>query len=144
MTRVYKCHRCKQPCKPEGCATGYGIDKRGRKVCYECCALDDVATMERGEAITLYLVSKRDNPNSHEHFELTNWPATLRIIARVGERRHNMARKALSVWCTYAGREWYGMKSAGAYSGQCVTMRPLKRKPARPDKSAKFQAVYNA
>ena len=42
------CCDCGQEIKPvEGCGTGYGIDKEGRKVCYACCESATVQVCKR-------------------------------------------------------------------------------------------------
>jgi hypothetical protein len=97
--------------------TGYGIDENRKKICYECCALRDKATMRENGKITLYLVPIGSS------YEVTNWPGTLRLpvhTSRTG--RHNIARTRTNVWFTFEGAQWYGVQY-GDWSTICHCKR---------------------
>lgn len=54
--------------------TGYGFYKDGRKLCYNCCALQERATMIETGRATLYLVSRSPSPTE---WHITDWPGKL-------------------------------------------------------------------
>ena len=85
---------------------GYGIAYDGLTMCYGCCALDDIATMDATGAITLYLVGDRANG-----YRVTNWPGSLvfdRVTVTTG--RHNIAGKRYDAWFNHGGHVWHGVR----------------------------------
>jgi len=103
---TFTCTVCKQSVQTpdNGFTTGYGLDRRNRKVCYPCCGERDKADMRRTGRATLYLTKK-----DKEHV-LTNWPGTLNIEpyhVRIGH--HNIARVRYDVWFTFESQEWHGV-----------------------------------
>lgn len=95
------CDRCNKTLGSDGFSAGYGIDMRGMKYCYGCCALNDAEQMRRDNRITLYLAKD----------EVTNWPGSLRIPVRAQRiGRHNMAGKRYDVWFRFAGKQWHGVQ----------------------------------
>lgn len=81
--------------------TGYGVDRSGRKHCYECCAKRDVADMVSTGRATLYL----------SNGEVSNWPGSLKFRAHVRKGRHNIARTRYDAWFTGPdGKQWHGVQ----------------------------------
>lgn len=102
---VFKCGQCKrirQSTTPY--TTGYGIDKRKRKVCFECCGAEDRREMLRTGKGVMYLTEKAGR------FSVNNWPGTLTIAPdRVTKGRHNIAGSRYDVWFTLDGHRYHGV-----------------------------------
>ena len=71
--------------------TGYGVDDKGRKCCYQCCAKVDADYMREHGRMTLYLdASKR---------KVSNWPGSLAFTTgAVRKGRHNIAGVQYDTW----------------------------------------------
>lgn len=86
--------------------TGYGVDKDGNKVCYQCCGINDakeLAELPLKGKTTLYLNTKDKT--------LTNWPCSFKIplsYIRVG--KHNFAGKRYDTWFKYAGNQFHAVQ----------------------------------
>lgn len=116
-SEYFTCANCEKnlPIQTNG-GTGYGLDKDGNKICYECCAIRDRAEMDRDGKITLYL--------TYETFKLdgktvllcgsakvTNWPGTLEYKGYVTKGKHNIAGSRYDVWFTdHDGKKWHGVQ----------------------------------
>lgn len=114
MSETFDCARCGEP-KPiqKNGGTGYANTDDGR-VCYDCCAIRDKQTMVETNKIALYLTLVKDdplNPQSHVHWEVTNWPGTLRFKVRVRQSDHNFAGKngRCDAWFIFDGSVWHGV-----------------------------------
>lgn len=104
---TYICSKCKKEKSivSAGGGTGYGINRQGRKVCYQCCAEVDRAQMDKTGRAVLYLSHSSGNAG-----EVTNWPGTMRFSVFVKEGRHNIAGKRYDVtFKDHAGRRWHGV-----------------------------------
>jgi hypothetical protein len=89
--------------------TGYGICN-GKKVCYACCALRDIADMrDKGRAV-LYVTQSPQSviPNWPV---VRNWPGTLSFVAKRAHRSiNNWGAQRLDVWFTDSdGQQWWGV-----------------------------------
>ena len=116
--RCSKCHETISAPEPGSCTTGYGTDKRGRKVCFACCAIADREYMRKNGKIDLYLVHAK-NPISQQTWEVTNWPGTLRFpCASPRKGRHNIAGTRYDVWFDCDGDTWHGVQY-GEYTQVC-------------------------
>ena len=102
------CGEKKVHVNPNGCGgTGYanvredGIEKR---VCYDCCAKRDIASMAADGRAVLYL-TKREGKQF-----VTNWPGTLTLpVKHSRPGRHNIAGTRETVWFTGPDRkQWWG------------------------------------
>lgn len=98
-----KCAKCGKEIVSNNVSSGYGINDKGEKICYDCCGKIDAARlrdMAIGEKTYLYLSKDR----------VTNFPNTLNIpiiLKRIG--RHNIARIRTDVWFEYAGHTFHGV-----------------------------------
>lgn len=103
---TFICSVCKQEkVTPVDCSTGYGINNAGEKVCFACCAIQDIENMKKDGIATLYL-TKKDCLT----YEVTNWPGTLRIpVTSERTGRHNIAGKRYDVWFYVDGQRWHGV-----------------------------------
>lgn len=155
MKKTFKCNDCGEvkPLHTSG-GTGYGITTRGKrqvKICYECCGKRDRKYMETSDRIMLYLskidhgggycaLDRKDEhirrtsyakyleTNSH-HWEVSNWPGTLKFRCQEKKGRHNIAGTRHDVWFTdHQGNEWWGVQY-GEWTQICHC-RKLKRKAA--------------
>lgn len=85
-------------------STGYGTDKSGHKICFDCCGLNDAKVLENlkpKEKFCLYWNGK----------QVTNWPVTLAINPHyVTKGKHNLARTRETVYFTFAGRKFMGIQ----------------------------------
>ena len=92
--------------------TGYGIGRDGKKVCYACCGLRDIADMRATGRAVLYLTVAGPTAAAPLWPVVTNWPGTLRIPVksrRVG--RHNFAGSRTDVWFNGPdGERWHGVQ----------------------------------
>ena len=110
---TFKCSACKKVKDiPDHGGTGYGVNRQGRKVCYECCALQDRAAMLKTGKAVLYL-STDSNPVIPGHNrvvgKVSNWPGTLSFpIYGVRKGNHNIAGVRYDVWFTVSGENWHG------------------------------------
>jgi hypothetical protein len=99
------CSVCgKETVSPNRLGTGYGITPNGDKVCYECCAKQDMAYMESHDKITLY-------HSCREKEEVINWPGTLRFPAFSFEGKHNWGLPRYDVYFVdHTGQRWHGVR----------------------------------
>ena len=101
-----KCSKCGKTIVSDGIAAGYGIDRDGNKICYDCCAEMDKADLDNlavGEKTVFYLTHQDGK------YEIVNWPGSLRIpcsFARVG--RHNIAGTRTDVDFSFNGKKFHG------------------------------------
>ena len=117
------CATCGAECIPEGCTTGYGQDRKGRKHCFACCADRERASMvETGRAVLYLSVSGR---------EVRDWAGQLRFSAMIKRGAHNIARTRRDAWFTGPdGYVWHGVQY-GEWS-EIVHCKRTKT-PARSD-----------
>jgi hypothetical protein len=117
---MFTCSVCRKPIEPPAntCTTGYGLDRRHRKVCYTCCGERDKADMRQTGRATLYLTKKDKEmfvaPNLKGKlpvWTLTNWPGTLSIEPfNIRFGRHNIAGQRYDVWFNFEGKTWHGVR----------------------------------
>src|SRR5437764_15131670 len=70
-----KCGQHKVHVNPHGSGgTGYALNDKEEKICYECCAIVDKQWMDEHDKIALYL-SKGDD----QRWYVTNWCGTLKF-----------------------------------------------------------------
>lgn len=106
---TFKCQSCHRelPVSHEG-GTGYGINRSGKKICYECVGKKETREVGRKGAggKHVFYLSRRDGK-----ITVTNWPGTLRYAATaVRKGRHNIAGERIDVWFKdHLGREWHGV-----------------------------------
>lgn len=100
------CHECQKECVPTGVGTGYGVDAKGNKVCYACCANHDeqaLMALAGKNKLCLYLTGNAGDET------VTNWPGTLKIkVNRISKGRHNFAGTRTDVWFTHKGKKFHG------------------------------------
>lgn len=68
------CDKCGNNCIAKGSATGYGVDDKGNKLCYPCCAQLERDQMDETGKIILYLDEKNR--------KVTNWTGELSYSVR--------------------------------------------------------------
>jgi hypothetical protein len=123
MSNTFVCHECKQEkTNTDTFTTGYGQDKEGNKVCFECCGKQDEAelrAMKPGDKTILYWTEKDS--------ELTNWPGSLKIkVYYFTKSRHNFGGWKTHIWFRYGGNEFYAYQ-IGDYT-QIAHVRRIKNK----------------
>lgn len=94
----FVCHQCGQHKSfLSDITTGYGIDKDGNKVCYECCAKNDakeLIELQPGKKTIQYW----DGRN------ITNWPGSLKISPyHTSKGRHNIAGTRTDIYFKFEG-----------------------------------------
>jgi hypothetical protein len=110
------CFRCNSEFVASGCGTGYGIDKNGHKICYNCCGELDKQELDRLEigekGVVFYLTSKTKDLGwgKSTTYEVTNWPGTMRFNVACKEGRHNIARVRRDVWFSYNKKMFHGVQ----------------------------------
>lgn len=115
----YICYDCKKiityTIPSGGGASGYALlggrdkpEEKDQQICYECCAIRDVADMKRFGKATMYLTSSKQRGFT---FEVTNWPGTLKFPCPYSRQgKHNIARNRTDVW--FKGPDdfiWHGV-----------------------------------
>ena len=105
MLHKFTCSVCNEHKTHESSfSTGYGIDKLGNKVCFECCGKQDASELSSlpiGGKTILYLDTKNKC--------ITNWPGTFKLnIGYIRTGKHNMAGKRYDVWFKYSGNVYHG------------------------------------
>lgn len=101
---TFVCHICtkEKPIQKEG-GTGYGMDKDGKIVCYDCCGHQDrldLKNLDKGKKVLHYYDGKN----------VTNWPGTMKIkpfATRNG--KHNIAGTRTDVWFVFEGNNYHGV-----------------------------------
>lgn len=94
----------------------YASNGKGHKVCYQCCAKQDITQMRRDGRITLYLVGMPIVKINRgwvidPSISIVNWPSTLRIAPiahQVKVGKHNLGGKRFDVWFAFDGFVWHG------------------------------------
>ena len=113
------CSRCGKECIPDGVGTGYGVNSKGEKICYECCGVLDYNALENmkvGERTAYYLTCKKSifnwehypKPVSSEDWSVENWCGTMKINVYCKEGFHNIARIRRDVYFSYKGHNFWG------------------------------------
>ena len=94
-----KCHICGKVGK-----FGYGVDRDGNKICFDCCGdldRDHLMLLKKKERMVLYLTNRG----------IENWPGTLLIKPtrrKIG--KHNIAGTREDVWFELNGRHFHGVR----------------------------------
>ena len=106
---LFICTHCKRikPTQVSG-GTGYGINKANEKVCYVCCAKQELASMlETGKA-TLYFTST--SVGVRKGYKVTDWTGELSFkVYTMKTSKHNMARVRYDYWFrTPDNKLWHG------------------------------------
>jgi hypothetical protein len=105
---VNKCFTCGNDiAQPTGkFTTGYGVDKDNNKICYACCANQDLEYMRQHGKNTLYLTKNKDGKH-----EVTNYPGSLRFpVWHIKESWHNIAGKRYDAWFGFEGYYWHAVQ----------------------------------
>lgn len=111
------CIICRQLTQPTEISTGYGTDKHGRKICFECCGRLDARTLEKTGKLTGYLSYKQVPRNYRttgfftvENGFFTNWPGTLKIpVYAVKKSFNNFGAPRYDFWFSWHGRNYHGV-----------------------------------
>lgn len=137
---ISKCSRCRVEIPPLHIVTillgpaSYGVDSRGHKYCYLCCAHRDIQNMKKVRRISLYLTvvdklqtsSRTAVVGKGTGCEVTNWPGTLRFpVESYSISRHNIGRTRVDFWFNFEGYVWHGVNIG---DGQLSHCRRTKRK----------------
>lgn len=99
------CDMCHKEIVSQGLGTGVAHCPDGRKICYECAAIDAIADMiEHGDTV-LYLTGGESS------WKITNWPGTLVFKpSYVTKGCHNIAQSRYDAWFIGPdGFEWHGV-----------------------------------
>jgi len=104
------CDNCKKEIviKKDSISTGYGINAKGEKHCYECCAKEDIKNMDKEGKYILYLTIV--NNGTSNYAKITNWPSSLVFdYLSYTTGGHNWGLKRYDVWFTdHRSYEWHG------------------------------------
>lgn len=85
--------------------TGYGMLENGERVCFACCALDDLARLKETGKADLYLTKKEGQ------YYVCNWPGTLKIgPVCTKQGHHNIAGKRVDCWVYLDGAIYHGVQ----------------------------------
>ena len=122
------------PTATTGCGTGYATGADGRTYCYECCGENDRADMLADGRITLYLVragTRDDAPGidrTRPHWQVTNWPGTLRFDCLPGVRvsRHGggFGSQRTDAWFIGPdGKNWHAVNRGNNDIARCTRVK---------------------
>lgn len=105
--RFFTCSHCKEEkFSKDNFTTGYGVDREGNFVCFDCCGKEDrevLISMNAGKVTEVNLYY-----NEKEGF-VTNWPGSLKIkVAFKNKAKHNWGLPRFNFWFYLAGSEFYG------------------------------------
>jgi hypothetical protein len=99
------CVKCNKVFVSNGFSTGYGTNLQGERICFDCCALDDIQSMREKGKYTLYLTKTSGK------YVICNWPGTLKIRPmNVTSGRHNIAGTRKDCWFVFDGFWWHGVQ----------------------------------
>ena len=113
--KTFKCMLCEQDKEClNGLTTGYGMNSnlvilktlkrrllKGDKICFQCCATQDLSYMYRHGKIDLYWDGEK----------ITNWPGTLTIKPyAIKSGKHNIAGTRQDVWFMHNEKVWHGVQ----------------------------------
>lgn len=107
MITEFDCYQCKEHKIHESdISTGYGSDKDGNKICFDCCGKNDMEQLRNlkpKEKMCLYLNTKNK--------KITNWPGTLKIqLHYIREGKHNIAGKRYDTWFSLGQFNYHGVQ----------------------------------
>lgn len=92
------CSMCGKVCKSDELTGGYGINKKGEKVCFECCGKIDKNTLLNKGILSGYFTKGC----------FGNWPGTFSIKTKWREGKHNIAGIQINFWFKCEGRYFHG------------------------------------
>lgn len=127
-TTTHTCSVCGETKSHTGIGTGYGVNKSGAKVCYECCGARDRADMVETGRATLYLTTTAET-STYGRAKVSNWPGSLEFYGRYSVGRHNTARKRYDVAFIGPDGFWWSGTQFGDNTQICRCKR-TKRKAA--------------
>lgn len=133
-SETFDCATCKQTfhCWIEGKFSGnYGMDKEGRKHCFDCCGKNDLAdALATGKWIGYLTANLPDTPGfTHPKYFASNWPGTLKVpVFHASQSRHNMGGRKTHVWFKLPDDNfvWYGYQIGN--NNQILHARRTKKK----------------
>lgn len=105
MVHTFFCTKCeKEKTHESDISTGYGTDKDGNKICFDCCGIDDannLTNLKKGDKYILYW----DGQN------IINWPSSLKIKPySVKKGKHNMARTRDDIYFKFNGFNFHAVQ----------------------------------
>jgi hypothetical protein len=126
MKTPFTCSVCKLiKTEPEdSCTAGYGTDKQGNKICFDCIGKQEREEMKNakpGQRFTMYLTDKDGNKT------VSNWPGTVKIPVYYSRKSwHNFTGKngRTDVWFNFEGKHFWGY-SIGDFT-QIVHIKAVK------------------
>ena len=85
--------------------TGYGIMPNDDRVCFACCAINDLKDLKEIGKADLYLIKKEGQ------WYICNWPGTLKIgPVYTKQGHHNWAGKRVDCWVHLDGAIYHGIQ----------------------------------
>lgn len=103
--KKFICDQCQKEKMPDSeLSTGYGTNKEGKKICFECIGKNDLEEMtnaKRGQKFTLYLCNS----------EVSNWPGSFKSpIYGLSKGRHNIARYRYDFYFNVGKNKFHGVQ----------------------------------
>ena len=105
MVHEFTCHQCGQhKIHEDNISTGYGSDKEGNKICFQCCGVNDAKELTDlpigGKTIQYW-----DGKN------IINWPSSLVIKPYyVTNGKHNIARTRTDINFRFNGFNFHAVQ----------------------------------
>ena len=118
-TTTFTCSQCgKTKTHESEISTGYGTDKDGNKVCFDCCGLNDAKELDglqKGQKAIQYWNGEA----------ITNWPGTLVIKPYYKTKgRHNIAGTREDIYFRFNGNNFHATQYGN--NSQIAHIRKIK------------------
>lgn len=100
-----------------GFTTGYGVDRDGKKICFECCGKNDREQLEQTGKLSGYYTGGK----------FMNWPGTFSVhVYSYRKSWHNFAGRdgRTDFWFSLNGRNYHGVQIG--HLNECATVRRVK------------------
>lgn len=105
METKFNCSQCKtDKSYISDITTGYGTDKEGNKICFDCCRDNDINSL-------VNLQPKQKFCLYYDGLHITNWPGTLKLKSnRITKGKHNFCRTRTDVYFTLDKYNFHGVQ----------------------------------
>ena len=136
MITTFICDNCKDTITHESAhTTGYGTNKEGEKICFDCCGKHDeqiLRALKIGESIHLYFT--KDG--------LTNWPGSFKLKPYfVSTGKHNIGRTRTDAWFYFNCNRYHGVNIG---DNDCMKVTRVKGDPKEAKRVSTHYRIVRA
>jgi len=126
-TTIFICAQCgRTKTHTSFVTTGYGVDKRNRKICFACCGRNEMQQLKNlpiGKRTSLYLTLD----SATNQYYVGNWPGTFKRTVSVRKGRHNMAGTRYDTWFDLRNRKGELLHYHGVQYGEFTQICHITR-----------------